>query len=154
MLFLIRICSIINFYIEIQRSKMKNKLTLWLSVSILCLQFSFAGEYLDNRFKEAAVGNPEDWFNFAVTLDRGDYMLYDDDIDNSFDGQEEALILFTKAANEGYAQAQYTLGLTYLEGEDEGHIVEKNLTTAKIWFDRACTNGIKEACEKAALINE
>jgi TPR repeat protein len=47
----------------------------------------------------------------------------------------EAALLFTSAAEQGYARAQYNLGLLY----DKGRGVERNLKTAAMWYRKAAS---------------
>ena len=46
-----------------------------------------------------------------------------------------------KAADAGLAQAQYNLGLLYVNG----HGVDKDLETASVWFQKAAVQGLPEA---------
>jgi len=50
-----------------------------------------------------------------------------------------ALHYYQMAAENGYDEAQYTLGLEYLCGVKE--IIEKDLSKAKLWFKLAADQG-------------
>ena len=53
----------------------------------------------------------------------------------------KAVEWFTKAANQGFAQAQNNLGVMY----DEGQGVRQNIATAKIYYGQACDHGLQKA---------
>ena len=53
----------------------------------------------------------------------------------------EAVSLFEKAAEQGNAEAQYSLGRCYYNGEGVG----KDFTKAVSWFDKAAEQGYAEA---------
>ena len=55
----------------------------------------------------------------------------------------QAIEWHTKSANQGYAEAEYNLGVMYYNGQG----VSKNLNTAKQWFAKACENGYTKACQ-------
>jgi len=55
----------------------------------------------------------------------------------------KALYWFRKAAEQGYAKAQYNLGLCYKNGWG----VRKNITEAKKWFRKAAEQGLETAQE-------
>ena len=48
-----------------------------------------------------------------------------------------------KSAQQGYAKAQYTLGLCY----DKGEGVEISKEKALYWFIKSCDNSYEPACE-------
>ena len=62
----------------------------------------------------------------------------------------KALEWYTKAANQGDAQAQYNLGLMYYKGEG----VRQNTATAKEWFGKACDNGDQNGCDQYRNLNQ
>ena len=51
------------------------------------------------------------------------------------------LYWYTKAANQGYAKAQYALGNCYAEGEG----VTKDLSQVVYWYTKAANQGVAEA---------
>ena len=53
----------------------------------------------------------------------------------------EALPLFREAAEQGHAEAQYSLGFMYREGR----IVERSYTEALTWFSEAAAQGHADA---------
>ncbi|WP_425592411.1 tetratricopeptide repeat protein, partial [Aggregatibacter kilianii] len=54
----------------------------------------------------------------------------------------EAAKWYRKAADKGYAMAQFNLGLMYRDGDG----VKQNRTVAKEWLGKACDNGDKKGC--------
>ena len=50
---------------------------------------------------------------------------------------------YLKAAEQGYADAQYNLGLMYEKGQG----VRQSKIVAKEWFKKACANGDKQSCD-------
>ena len=56
---------------------------------------------------------------------------------------EEAVKWFRLAADQGLAEAQYNLGVAYSTGNG----VKLNKATAKAWYQKACANGYKPACD-------
>ena len=63
---------------------------------------------------------------------------------------KEAAKLFRKAANHGYALAQYDLGYMYAKGQG----VRQDLHTAKELFGKACDNGYQDGCDSYRILNE
>lgn len=57
---------------------------------------------------------------------------------------------YTKAANQGDADAQYTLGLMYEEGKG----VRQNKSTAKRYFRQVCDQGLRVACNNYRKLNQ
>ena len=57
----------------------------------------------------------------------------------------QAMLWFQKAASQGYAVAQNTLGLMYANGQG----VAQDFKQARFWFEKAAAQGDAEA--KAAL---
>lgn len=55
----------------------------------------------------------------------------------------KAVEWYTKAANQGYAWAQFNLGWMYENGEG----VRQNKSTAKRYFGQACDNGEQSGCD-------
>ena len=62
---------------------------------------------------------------------------------------QKAKGLFEKAAAQGFAKAQTSLGSMYIQGKG----VRKNLATAKEWFGMACDNGNQTGCDYYARLN-
>jgi len=56
---------------------------------------------------------------------------------------------FRLAATSGNAEAQYNIGLMYLQS----HGVIQNKTIAKEWFGKACDNGHQEGCDRYRELN-
>ncbi len=48
-----------------------------------------------------------------------------------------------QAAEQGFAAAQYNLGVMY----DNGQGVRQNYKIAKEWFGKACDNGLQQSCD-------
>ena len=63
---------------------------------------------------------------------------------------QQAVKWFQKAAEQGYDHAQYNLGRMYYYGDGIG----KNLATAKMWFGKACDNGVHTACDLYRKVTE
>ena len=57
---------------------------------------------------------------------------------------------YEKAANQGYAQAQFNLGVIYYHGKG----VRQNIATAKELFGKACDNGFQEGCDNYRKLNQ
>ena len=55
----------------------------------------------------------------------------------------QAVQWYLKAAEQGYADAQYNLGLMYEKGQG----VRQSKIVAKEWFKKACANGDKQSCD-------
>jgi len=60
----------------------------------------------------------------------------------------DAVNWFNKAAQQGEQQAQYNLGLLYLQGKG----VEQNYAIAKQWFQRAALQGLQVAQYNLAML--
>lgn len=58
--------------------------------------------------------------------------------------------LFRKAANQGYAGAQYNLGLMYTYGKG----IKQNYAEAKKIFGLACNNEYENGCYNYRILNE
>jgi hypothetical protein len=56
----------------------------------------------------------------------------------------EALRLYQNSANQGYAPAQYNLGLLY----EFGYGVKQDKAEARKWYQKAATQGVKEAKDR------
>ena len=57
---------------------------------------------------------------------------------------------YRKAAEQGYANAQYNLGVMYAKGEG----VRQNYKIAKEWFGKACDNGLQQGCDAYRKFNQ
>ena len=55
----------------------------------------------------------------------------------------KALKWFRKAAEQGFAPAQFNLGVMYYNGRG----VQVNKSLAKEWLGKACDNGEQKGCE-------
>ena len=55
-----------------------------------------------------------------------------------------------QAAEQGFAAAQYNLGVMY----DNGQGVRQNYKIAKEWFSKACDNGIQLGCDAYRKLNQ
>ena len=55
----------------------------------------------------------------------------------------QAVQWYRKAAEQGFAQAQYNFGVMYAKGEG----VRQNYKIAKEWFGKACDNGLQQGCD-------
>ena len=53
----------------------------------------------------------------------------------------QAFIWFSKAAEQGHAEAQYNLGVMYVNGD---HVVQDDVEAVK-WFNKAAEQGYAEA---------
>jgi hypothetical protein len=60
----------------------------------------------------------------------------------------EALRLYQKSANQGYAPAQYNLGLLY----EFGYGVKQDKAEARRWYQKAAAQGVKEAKDRLKKI--
>ena len=61
---------------------------------------------------------------------------------------KEALRLWKKAADQGDAEAQYSLGTLY----DYGQGVQQNYSKAKELYEKACNGGNARACKNIGLL--
>ena len=61
---------------------------------------------------------------------------------------KKALKWWRKAAQQGFAEAQFYLGMTYVKGLG----VAQNLVTAHMWFSIAAANGAQEAAGVRELV--
>ncbi|MBR3830862.1 MAG: sel1 repeat family protein, partial [Muribaculaceae bacterium] len=61
----------------------------------------------------------------------------------------KAIEYYQKAAEKGYAPAQYNLGVCYYNGNG----VEKSIENAKKWFELAAPQGHQKAIEALEIIN-
>lgn len=59
-----------------------------------------------------------------------------------------AIFWYQKAAEQGFAEAQYQLGLLYHQDDTQPH----DYTKAGYWYDRACQNGHQPACQQLAKL--
>ena len=62
----------------------------------------------------------------------------------------EALRWYRKAAEQGYAKAQYNLGLMYANG----HGVHQDFDLSKEWFGKACDGGFQVGCDLYRYLNQ
>lgn len=53
----------------------------------------------------------------------------------------EAISCYQKASNQGYAEAQYNLGVCYYKGEG----VVKDIKKAVYWYEKAAAQGVDDA---------
>jgi len=63
---------------------------------------------------------------------------------------KEAKRLWTKAANQGNAEAQNNLGMIYYNGKGVRHDKSK----AKELFGKSCDNGYQKGCDNYRILNE
>jgi len=63
---------------------------------------------------------------------------------------KEAVKWYKKAAEQGYARAQFNLGLMYSQGQG----VRQDLSIAKELFGKACDNGLQQGCIAYKILNE
>lgn len=76
-----------------------------------------------------------------------------------YDNPEDAIKFFKAAAEQGHPKAQHELGIIYYEGglvtQMHGdYEIEKFYSQAIEWLQKACDNGVTEACEKLNEINK
>ncbi|WP_164071294.1 tetratricopeptide repeat protein, partial [Aliarcobacter cryaerophilus] len=57
---------------------------------------------------------------------------------------------FEKAANQGYVNAQYNLGMMYVNG----YGVKQDYLKAKEYFGKACDNKDQDACRNYKILNQ
>lgn len=93
-----------------------------------------------NRFLEiiesyAHSNDREAQFQYASIIESG--LVKVDDFQSTF-------LWYKKSAENGYAPAQYEVGLKYLYGDD----IEQNRYEALIWLEKAAYQGYKEALQK------
>ena len=62
----------------------------------------------------------------------------------------EALRWYRKAAEQGYAEAQYNLGAMYFTGGG----VHQDFHLSKEWFGKACDGGVQEGCGQYRYLNQ
>ena len=62
---------------------------------------------------------------------------------------KKAFEWFTKAANQGDADAQYNLGAMYINGQG----VRQDNSISKEWFGKACDNGKQAGCDRYKELN-
>jgi len=62
----------------------------------------------------------------------------------------EAVRWFRKAAEQGDAQAQFNLGLMYVNGKG----VRQNYKIAKEWVGKACDNRLQLGCDAYRELNQ
>ncbi len=88
---------------------------------------------LENLKKSARDGNTEDMYMLGKHYYFAEYIPYD---------PRETRYWWTKAAEGGHVEAQYSLGLLY-----SGDLTKmyRNSNLAGYWFDKAADNGHKEA---------
>ena len=75
--------------------------------------------------------------------------MYDEGYGTKQDKQK-ALYWFTKAAEQGDAEAQYNLAVMY----DKGNGIEQNKSLAKKYYQQACDGDSQEACSKLKQLTE
>ncbi|USI88257.1 sel1 repeat family protein (plasmid) [Acinetobacter johnsonii] len=63
---------------------------------------------------------------------------------------KKAIEWITKAANQGYADAQNLLGIMYKNGDG----VSQDYKKAKEWYGKACDNGLQEGCNAYKELNQ
>lgn len=102
------------------------------------------GEAMDWYRAQAEAGDPKAQFYYGLALERG-----------AQGSQREAdkaraVELYKKAAEGGYALAQYRLGVLYQIGEG----VDKDLRLARKWFAAASEAGLREAEFNYAIMLE
>ena len=61
----------------------------------------------------------------------------------------EAVKWYRKAAEQGYANAQFNLGVMYYQGDG----VRQDKGQAKEWFGKACDNGYQDGCKYYSKLN-
>lgn len=90
-------------------------------------------------FEQAAsAGDPDALYNLGLIyqgrLDRGKSVVAD---------AEKAFGYFLEAAESGLARAQFETAVMYLEGQG----VEESTANAKLWLEKAASNGVARAVE-------
>lgn len=90
-------------------------------------------QWLENLKQNAQNGYPEAMFELGGYYFQGKYVGYD---------PQQACYWWTEAANRGYINAQYNLGLLY-HGDISSMYYDENL--AGYWFNVAANNGDQEA---------
>ncbi|TFI33338.1 sel1 repeat family protein, partial [Histophilus somni] len=63
---------------------------------------------------------------------------------------QQAVYWFTKAAEQGIAEAQLYLGDMY----EKGRGAQKNVSTAKAFYGQACDNGNAQGCKDFARLDK
>ena len=93
------------------------------------------GEAMDWYRAQAEAGDAKAQFYYGLALERGAQGTKGDA------DRAQAVELYKKAAEGGYALAQYRLGVLYQIGQG----VEKDLGQARKWFGAAAEAGLREA---------
>ena len=94
-----------------------------------------------NHYKfEVDRGNTEFYFSYGEAFYHGLFGCEED--------PKKALYWFKKAAQDNDIQAQYNLGMIYLDGEG----VKKNHNVAKEWFEKSSTQGHTESQYQLACL--
>ena len=62
----------------------------------------------------------------------------------------EAFRWYRKAAEQGYAKAQFNLGVMYYNG----YGVRRNFHLSKEWFGKACDSGWQKGCDQYRYLNQ
>ena len=93
---------------------------------------------------QAEAGDAKAQFYYALALERGAQGT------KGKADKELAIALFKKAAEGGFALAQYRLAVLYQIGQD----VEQSLAQAREWFSAAAEAGLREAAFNYAVMLE
>ena len=80
------------------------------------------------QIKKALLGHPSDIYDLGLRY------FFGEDVKKDYHSAEA---LFTQSAELGFTKAQIHLALLYYEG----YGLEKDLTKALFWFDKAAKNG-------------
>lgn len=76
--------------------------------------------------------------------------------DNALKAQlySEYFTLLRKSAYLGFPEAQFELGLQYEEVYIFGNNINNSESKCMFWYDKACINGVSDACNNLAIMYE
>ncbi|STZ08109.1 Beta-lactamase hcpA precursor [Moraxella caprae] len=84
--------------------------------------------------KAIELNNEKARYNLAIKYFNGEGVEQD---------YEQAMILYAISATRDYAPAQYNMAVAL----NTGIGAEQDIPLAKVWFERACENGLELGCE-------
>ena len=107
---------------------MRLKLKPFICIALFILLLACSG-------KVAKEESPESLFELGLN-----YLKGNDSLDIDMD-KEKGIVLIRRSAEQGYADAQFNLGLAYYRGEG----VSQDYTQAVSWYRKAAEQGVAAA---------